>query len=526
MPSRSNASAQILPMILTVLVIAVLVTLLTQSAYGQPCSFPTSPVLEAGSTVHSPFFPPPSGTEFAQKTHTGGERVLYYLHGLGGTGTSWNSVASRTAYGGAPQYPARQVIFDMPFTYLQNASLFDAAMDIDNTLQVRSFLAQQMHGVSPEDHLLIAHSLGGMEALILDSLYTDTATFERPFGGAVLVGSAIGGSDAAMALSAWGQNGAVHFVEEACQILSNPWLWAAHLLPPLRWFPVLDPWVQQAIQSTCSGMVSPFIPFALGKFHRPLVTELTPQSPWPTHLNQRPPKIPVVQLYGVEDEPVFWRTAYSMYQTDSIGLALAQDPFQFDGDDVLVDWVSDQIAHYAAQTLLASARAQSHAIAQSQVWYNPLSALYHAWQRQRALEETAAAYAAERWYRQANGVYKDYIGAREIALQADGFWCRCRGDADPPFTWTVVSSPADCLDDDPYALCQSWPHWDVVITEHPNDGVVLASSAGSLPGAVAHIELPHTNHQQMRNSTYTRDVFKRLFNGQIPGGAFFATALR
>ena len=44
MPSRSNASAQILPMILTVLVIAVLVTLLTQSAYGQPCSFPTSPI--------------------------------------------------------------------------------------------------------------------------------------------------------------------------------------------------------------------------------------------------------------------------------------------------------------------------------------------------------------------------------------------------------------------------------------------------------------------------------------------------
>ena len=252
MPYRSNASAQILPMILTVLVIAVLVTLLTQSANGQPCSFPTSTIFEVGSTVYSPFFPPPSGTEFAQKTHTGGERIIFYLHGLGGTGTSWNSVASRTAYGGAPQYPARQVIFDMPFTYLQNASLFDAAMDIDNTLQVRSFLAQQMHGVSPGDHLLIAHSLGGIEALILDSLYTDTATFERPFGGAVLVGSAIGGSDAAMALSAWGQNGAVHFVEEACQILSNPWLWAAHLLPPLRWFPALDPWVQQAIQSTCS----------------------------------------------------------------------------------------------------------------------------------------------------------------------------------------------------------------------------------------------------------------------------------
>ncbi|MGA1778324.1 MAG: hypothetical protein ACO39W_06040, partial [Schleiferiaceae bacterium] len=296
MPSRSNASAQILPMILTVLVIAVLVTLLTQSAYGQPCSFPTSPIFEVGSTVYSPFSPPPSGTEFAQKTHTGGERIIFYLHGLGGTGTSWNSVASRTAYGGAPQYPARQVIFDMPFTYLQNASLFDAAMDIDNTLQVRSFLAQQMHGVSPGDYLLIAHSLGGIEALILDSLYTDTATFERPFGGAVLVGSAIGGSDAAMALSAWCQNGAVDFVDEACQFLSNPWLWAAHLLPPLRWFPALDPWVQQAIQSTCSGIVTPFIPFALGKFNRPLVTELTPQSPWPAHLNHRVPQIPVVQL--------------------------------------------------------------------------------------------------------------------------------------------------------------------------------------------------------------------------------------
>jgi|GEM_PF-191334 len=523
---RPEFSAQRLPMILTLSLIGIVVALLASSAQAQPCSWPQSPRMEALPTNPFSFEPPAPSDAFSAKTSSSGERVFFYLHGLGGTGTSWNLVASRTAYGGSPGYPARQVVFDMPYTYLQNGSLQDAALEIDAELSTRAFSAQLLHGIDPEDNVVIAHSLGGIEALILDSLYEDTASFTRPFGGIIMLGSAIGGSDAAYALSPWGQNGAVQFVEDACSILSDPWLWMPSVLPPLRWFGTLDPLVQQAIQNSCANLSTLLIPFALGKFNQPLVAEIQPSATWPAKLSQRSPKIPVVQLYGVEEEPVFWRTAYSMYQSDSVGLAMAQDPFSFDGDDYLVDWAADQIARYKAQSLLAQASAQAHAQAQSQAWFNPVASLFHAWQRQRAEEQFSAAAKAQQWYAQANNVYKEYIGARDIGMTQAGYWCRCRGETEPPFMWTIVAQASDCYSNDPYAQCHVWPRWEVQITERPNDGVVLASSAGSLPGAVAHIELPQTNHQQMRNSQYTRDVFKRLFNGQIPGGPFFSTSLR
>lgn len=513
-------------MILTLSIIGIMVAFLAHSTQAQPCFWPQSPLFDPLIPNSISFIPPTGSTEFSGKTSTTGERVFFYLHGLGGTGTSWNIVASRTAYGGSSGYPARQVVFDMPYTYLQNGSLQDAALDIDAELNSRAWNAQQIHGISPGENIVIAHSLGGLEALLLDSLYEDSLNFTRPFGGIIMLGSAIGGSDAAFALSSWGQNGAVQFVEDACSILSNPWLWMPSFLPPLRWFGSLDPLVQQAIQTSCSSLSNVLIPFALGRFNQPLVAEVQSLSPWPLNLSQRSPKIPVVQLYGVEEEPVFWRTAYSMYQSDSIGLSLAQDPFGFDEDDFLVDWASDQMARYQAQTLLAQASAQAHAQAQCQAWLNPVASIYHAWQRQRAEEQSVAAAKAHQWYAQANNVFKEYIGAREIGMAHEGYWCRCRGDEDPPFTWTIVAQASDCYSNDPYAQCHVWPRWEVQITERPNDGIVLASSAGNLPGAVAHIELPQTNHQQMRNSQYTRDVFKRLFNGQIPGGPFFMTSLR
>jgi hypothetical protein len=90
----------------------------------------------------------------------------------------------------------------------------------------------------------------------------------------------------------------------------------------------------------------------------------------------------------------------------------------------------------------------------------------------------------------------------------------------------VVAHPSDCESNTPDATCLAWPRWVSEVTVQPNDGVVLASSAGSLPGAVAHIALPHTNHQQMRNASYTREFFKRLYNGTIPGAAFFLTPVR
>ena len=511
-------------MVATLALIALLIGLLTTGVYAQPCTVFSLP--DSAFAVEVPDFLPPNGSlHFAAKTATSGQRILFYIHGLGGSPENWNLVASRTALGGAPLYPARDVVYDSPPTYSQNGSLMDGALDIDQHLQSQAWLAQQMQQIDPNNHILIAHSLGGLEALVLDSLYADSSLFDRPVGGMVLIGSAVEGPQAPFVLRPWGQNGAATFVSDACSVLSHPVLWMPAYLPPLRWFENLDPLLQQTLNTQCATASNLVVPFALGKFNRPITAELHPQNPLIQKVSQRSPSVPVVQVYGLEDEPVFWRTAYSMTVTDSIGMALAQDPFAFDGDQPLVDWANTQQARYQAQAFIAAAHAQHHALALQASWWNPVAGLYHAWQRQRALEQAEAASDAEQWYRNANNVYESLIGARTVHHQLDGYWCRCRGENNAG-EWSVVAQPTDCESSDPDATCLAWPRWVSEVTVHPNDGVVLASSAGSLPGAVAHIALPHTNHQQMRNASYTREFFKRLYNGTIPGGAFFLTPVR
>jgi len=57
--------------------------------------------------------------------------------------------------------------------------------------------------------------------------------------------------------------------------------------------------------------------------------------------------------------------------------------------------------------------------------------------------------------------------------------------------------------------------------EHPSDGVVLASSAGDMPGGIVRPdldrEMKNTSHQQMRNNSELEVKLKLLFEGRVDG---------
>jgi hypothetical protein len=239
-------------------------------------------------------------------------------------------------------------------------------------------------------------------------------------------------------------------------------------------------------------------------------------------LGKRVPSVPVVLAYGVEDEPVFWRTATSMLATDSVGLALAQDPFAMDGDQDLVTFATQQYDRHSSQRTDALQRAFQYRIAAWILSPTGIGSLIAEWQAVQAEREAAAADRAARWYLDANDSYKQLIGARRTQLIQDGYWCRCRFDESDP-SWTPVANASDCATDQG---CTVLPRYEHLVVEKPSDGVVLAESAGVLNGAVASIQMPGTNHQQMRNSSVTKSVLNRLMNGQIPGGAYFATPVR
>jgi hypothetical protein len=289
----------------------------------------------------------------------------------------------------------------------------------------------------------------------------------------------------------------------------------------MRWIPGLDPLLRNAVDQTC-GLGSSFVPFALKKFNSPGMVELFPNAPLAKRLGKRTPSVPVVLAYGVEDEPVFWRTATSMLATDSVGLALASNPFAMDADQELVTFASQQFDRHESQASDALQRAQN-----LRTWAWILSptlvgALIAEWQAIQAEREAAAADNAAAWYLDANNSYKQLIGARRMTLFANGFWCRCIDDPNNP-SWFPVANASDCSGDDG---CITIPRYEYALVEKPSDGVVLAESAGQLQGAVASIMMPGTNHQQMRNSSTTRLVLNRLMNGQVAGGAFFATPTR
>ena len=521
MPSSSQRADSPAPIALVVGLILSLTLLLSWSAAAQPCGNPASlPAIEAASAVHADFVPPTGSLQWSNKTATNGDRIVHFIHGLGGNADSWNLVAARTAAIGTPGYPAREVVYANPPTYLQTGSTLDAAMDIHGYLTATGGPLSALHAIDVEDNFMVGHSYGGVLSLLLDSLYDDPQTFTRQFGGIVAFGSAINGAYLAKALHPTGDNLAVAFVEEACRALSDPRL-VAPQFPALRWIPGLDPLLRTVVDNAC-GLGSSFVPFALQKFNSPGMVELFPSAPLAQRLGKRTPSVPVVLAYGVEDEPVFWRTATSMYRSDSVGLALANDPFSMDGDGDLVTFATQQHDRYANQKAQALQRAANFRIAAWALSPTLLGSLIAEWQAVVAEREAAAADKAARWYRDANDSYKQLVGARVMQVNAEGYWCRCRDEYNAP-TWYPVNDPADCFGD---GDCLTFPIYEFQLVEKPSDGVVLAESAGILNGAVASVLMPSTNHQQMRNSSVTKSVLNRVMNGQIPGGAFFATPTR
>ena len=521
MPTSSPRTQSSKPIALVVGLIAVLSLMLSWSAAAQPCSDPaTLPSLPSGPIAwESPVLPAPN-LSWAGKTATSGYRILHFLHGLGGSSDSWNLLAARTAFQGSAGYPARQVVYLNPHHYWQNGNALASAMDIDAYLSSVGAAASAAQNIFVEDNILVGHSYGGVLSLLLDSLYQHRYVFDRQFGGIIAFGSAVNGAYMAKALHPSGDNLAVAFVEDACITLSNPRLWAPQF-PAMRWIPGLDPLLRNAVDQTC-GLGSSFVPFALKKFNSPGMVELFPNAPLAKRLGKRTPSVPVVLAYGVEDEPVFWRTATSMLATDSVGLALASNPFAMDADQELVTFASQQHDRHESQASDALQRAQN-----LRTWAWILSptlvgALIAEWQAIQAEREAAAADKAASWYLDANNSYKQLIGARRMTLNANGFWCRCLDDPNNP-SWFPVANASDCSGDDG---CITIPRYEYALVEKPSDGVVLAESAGQLQGAVASIMMPGTNHQQMRNSSTTRLVLNRLMNGQVAGGAFFATPTR
>ncbi|MBI1316419.1 hypothetical protein GC167_06105 [bacterium] len=457
--------------------------------------------LSSGQDSVSPFTPPAgNGSSPASPT---GKRTLYWIHGLGGGVKSWGTLAAATQAGGAPDYAARNVRSVVP-VYDQYGSLNTAAISmewfIDPLASVPSW-----DSIPRSRHIAIAHSQGGLVAR-KHAQMAERGALNRQYGGIVAFGTPHRG---AVLLNNANPNGSYplgQFVQTGCQVMSNAEL--TNLMRQNFWTDLLvsQSTISEISASACNAFANTLLPLMLKDLNQPITRDYRwgADSLWA--LNQDTLSIPIAAAYGVEDAPVFWRTMGSFLLNDT---TISHNPFGADNDQAAVDAANQMMAHYWGQSEFFKGR-------------------YNYWKRRRgfvpfasrntwkAWDQHQANLRAHEWIRDANDQWERLIGALKDTLYQGEYLCICR-PASRALRATRVSrvpTESDCIPINGSETCTTYPYIHPVQIRKPNDGVVLAESAAGLPHFVEPIKMPHTNHQQMRNSSETRRVLNGLFNGE------------
>ncbi len=128
------------------------------------------------------------------------ERLVYFVHGLGGTAKAWSPVTTASE-SGVPGFPARKLkAINSEYTIFNN-SVDNAARALQtNYLGANGDDQMAFLGIAPTEanrakNFIIAHSQGGIVSRQLDRLYTtDALQYPRAFGGLVTFGTPHGGA--------------------------------------------------------------------------------------------------------------------------------------------------------------------------------------------------------------------------------------------------------------------------------------------------------------------------------------------
>jgi hypothetical protein len=134
------------------------------------------------------------------------------------------------------------------------------------------------------------------------------------------------------------------------------------------------------------------------------------------------------------------------------------------------------------------------------------------------------------WFNHANENWESIIGARELTFITDtAYYCTsCRVY---PF-WCISPSLPSCVNKGCRVILPM-PIIKLQWSIKDNDGIVIAESAGDLPGATAVPprivinDIPSyqgSSHMQIRNDEYLKRSLKKLFDGDY--GYFFMTSIK
>jgi hypothetical protein len=321
------------------------------------------------------------------------------------------------------------------------------------------------------------------------------------------------------------------------------------------------------VNSGCNVFANTIVPFALDNYHKRTTLDYYVGSPFltqpsPTHpsggLSNYTLKVPVVQFYGEEAQPVMWRFFSSMLSLETDAMDNSQIEYGYDNDDILPNKVVGMINDFNAK--YAVAQANYNYWNNKNCWVNLLFCMPCAVgcviQKNSALSSNQTlmnAYSgASKWLSEANDYYQtDLVGAKVTNIvrhcikttTTKHCYSHIVGHGQSVQTCTGTSTViSDVVSATPCPTATTTTQngntyttvaYQTVYKDEsyykPNDAVVLAESSSSpiltIP-SVSHTyrKLNDSNHDQMKNSSQTKLALTDLYNGQM--GSFFAVPVR
>ncbi len=496
---------------------------------GQPN--PTCPATDPEPVDQLPpvketFTPPTTVTPPPSPPAAPGDRIVYWVHGLGGVPENWHKVGHVTEYQSSTNnvsgYPDRKVASLFPSLGPDKANW---SLDAVGTT-LRTFMvtdgeamnqANNITGVQKLNNFVIGHSQGGLSPRVLERRFVENQE-ERLFDGLVSFGSPHQGATILNNVGMIEQLAA-----EGCQALSSGPI-EEGISPVLEFalkvFTSVDD-IQSTVNNTCSTVGEVILPLAFNDYTADVTNDYYTGSSYINTLNQFNSTMHKIAFWGDEtEEPLVWHTVSSF---DPLGNLDNPNNFTvFTADDETLPEIAENARlHY--QSKVAEWEANMNDLCGWCFFGGVITGIGGTIINQNEAESIAEAYQLGlEWLNwQANDGYKVVIGAKTFdnpVVTGGECWCTFTSSLPYPTSYSYFepvpnSNACSALTNYSNTFCS----WEDIISylpkEHASDGVVLAESALGLPSATAPPQrMEDNNHMEMRNSSETKRVLNELFN--------------
>ena len=453
------------------------------------------------------------------------DRLVFWLHGLGGDLNGWKKVSQVTDY--ASTFPSvsgfsRRRIFspELEYVLFQN-SMDQASISVKSSIQNADPFNTTFNITDRTRNFVIAHSMGGLVARNLDRMYAQGNVSERRMGGIVTFGTPHQG---ARILN--NKDMFTSFAQGMCSELTAGFI--EEEVEKNFWFDLITSGstVRQLFVDNACTPLAQLVPSLFNNFTPPITNDFSVGALKLNEINAFQSSIPKVAFWGKETPgSEMWR------QLSSLLLQKPTDFLPFEApDNALLDFRNSAIQVYQDKVTEYQAEYDGRSYCSWWQWIvsGPVFCSWNENQLNEARKIRDEYQKGLNWINNANDQWKVIIGAKRFdEVTSNGYECECQdydydGNAYGGSFTTVVENINDCQGNGWLQSCSPTGNMTTFTTYVPvdeaSDGIVVESSAKNFPQGANILPTPSkemtgSNHQQMRNDGNTKARLLELFRG-------------